>query len=203
VSAVETYSGDFILLNLSVMRGANRLCTKLGNSASDEMWTFRIDQSHTRYDERSGVALGVRVETSTRVRDIPNQRENGEKFLGRNRRPEQTQMFEHLKLGLSHVITYQERAILYESLPRPRRPRSWVRFSPRVDGIKPNSKGKTIPSGRTLASLKSLCSSHRNQICSDSSWSLDDHIYVFSLAIKARELHEAQFLHLVASVSRL
>lgn len=46
--------------------------------------------------------------------DIPNERENGEELLGGNRRPEQAQMLEGLKLALSHVITCQERAIFGE-----------------------------------------------------------------------------------------
>jgi hypothetical protein len=49
--------------------------------------------------------------------DIPNERENGKEFLGRNRRPEQTQMLEDLKFALSHVATSQERVIFSESLP--------------------------------------------------------------------------------------
>ncbi len=59
--------------------------------------------------------------------DIPNERENGKEFLGRNRRPEQTQMLEDLKFALSHVATSQECAIFGESLPRQRRPRPWLR----------------------------------------------------------------------------
>jgi len=62
--------------------------------------------------------------------NVSNERENGEEFLGRNHRPEQTQVFERLKLGLSHVVTCQERAMFRESLPRQWWSRPGVRFCP-------------------------------------------------------------------------
>jgi hypothetical protein len=39
--------------------------------------------------------------------DIANEREDGEEFLGRNRRPKQTEMLKDLKFSLSHVATRQ------------------------------------------------------------------------------------------------
>jgi len=38
---------------------------------------------------------------------IPDQREDGEEFLGRNRRPKQTEMLKSLQLTLGHVVTRQ------------------------------------------------------------------------------------------------
>ena len=38
---------------------------------------------------------------------IPDQREDGEEFLGRNSRPKQTEMLKSLQLTLGHVITRQ------------------------------------------------------------------------------------------------
>ena len=38
---------------------------------------------------------------------IPDQREDGEEFLGRNRRPKQTEMLKSLQLALGHVVTRQ------------------------------------------------------------------------------------------------
>lgn len=76
------------------------------------------------------VPEGGSPDRATRVGDIPNERENREEFLGRNRRPEQTQTLKHLKLGLSHVVTCQERGVLGESLPRQRQPLRWLRFCP-------------------------------------------------------------------------
>ena len=59
---------------------------------------------------------------------IPNEHENGEKLLGGNRRPEQTEMLENMQLAPSHLLTCQQGAILDETLPRRRQPFSWVRF---------------------------------------------------------------------------